>query len=80
MQTLYDDHLRGLVTLTPVTERLAVEQGKSQTEIERRSQACKANALPLRHRGGQNLVSEIELHIQHHIVLWGISLFHLRLL
>ena len=50
--------LQGLVTLRPVAERLAVELslpvllGMSQMEIEPRSPACEASALPLRHRGG----------------------------
>ena len=58
--TVYNGHRRGPVTLTPVAERLAVELslpvfydlGLSRPEIVPRSSACKANALPLRHRGG----------------------------
>ena len=53
--TLYNSHLRGPVTLTPVAELLAVElslpvfttSGLSRAVIEPRSPACEANALPL---------------------------------
>ena len=51
---VYKGHLRGPITLTPVAERFAVEL--SLQGIEYRSPACKANALPLRHRGGASYV------------------------
>ena len=60
---LYNGHLRGPVTLTPVAERFAVELSLpvfttclSRQGIETRSPACEANALPLRHRGGHNAI------------------------
>ena len=53
--TVYNGHLRGPVTLTPVAERLAVELalpvfdlGLSRPRIKPRSPACEANAPPLR--------------------------------
>ena len=51
---VYNGHLRGPMTLTPVAERLAVEL--SRQGIEYRSPACEANVLPLRHRGGASYV------------------------
>ena len=49
--TVYNGHLRGPVTITPVNERLAVELSLPVL-IEPRSPACEANVLPQRHRGG----------------------------
>ena len=51
---LYNGHLRGPVTFTPVAERLAGELiGLSRPGFGHRSPACEANALPLSHRGGR---------------------------
>ena len=58
--TVYNGHLREPVTLTPVSEHLAVklslpvfyDLGLSRPGIEPRSSACEANVLPLRNRGG----------------------------
>ena len=63
--TLYNGHLRGPVTLTPVAgvwqwscHTCFYDSGVSWPGIEPRSPACEANALPLRHRGGQSLGEE----------------------
>ena len=57
--TVYNGHLRGPVTLTPVAERLAVELSLPVFTTEPRSPACEAHALPLRHRGGLLHVKDI---------------------
>ena len=65
--SVYNGHLRGPMTLSPLTERLAVELslpilnndiGLSRPGIEPRFPACKANALPLSHCGGYTLEDE----------------------
>ena len=59
--SVYNGHLQGPVTLTPVAELLAVQlhgttsfydSGLSRPGIEQRSPACKVHALPVSHRGG----------------------------
>ena len=50
--TLYNGHLRGPVMLSPAVTTCFYDLGLSRPGIESRSSACKAYALPLRHRGG----------------------------
>ena len=52
-QTLYNDHLRGPVTLTPVAERGAVTTCSVPTEDRTPISACESNILPLSYPGGE---------------------------
>ena len=58
--TVYNGHLRGPLTLTPVAERLAIttcfhDLSLSRPGTEPRSSTREATALPQRHRGRPNL-------------------------